>query len=84
MATPIEDIVGALVESHRELTTLVRLALLIGGALVLVGCIVLIVFLAHVKAHLNVHHLELRKLLKRHHTRTLDALEDSSIHDLDA
>ena len=44
MATPIEDLVSALVESHRELTMLVRLALLIGGGLVLVGCIVLIVF----------------------------------------
>ena len=83
MATPIEDLLGTLVESHRELTALVRLALLIGGALVLVGCIVLIVFLAHVKAHINGHHLDLRKLLKRHHTRTLDALEDSSAHDMD-
>jgi hypothetical protein len=62
---------------------LVRLALLIGGGLVLVGCIVLIVFLAHVKGHITGHHNEIRKLLRRQHTRTLDALEDSTVRDLE-
>lgn len=80
---PSNPAVDALIQSNTELLTILRVALPATGGLFLLVCIVFLVVLSRFRGALDAATGDMKKQLKKHHARMVDAFDDSNANELD-
>jgi hypothetical protein len=75
--------VDALIQSNTELLTILRIALPATGGLVILVCIVFLVAISRFRSALDAATGDMKKQLKKHHARMVDAFDDSNANEID-
>jgi len=80
---PSPQAIDALLQSNTDLIFALRIALPAMGGLLLITCIVCLMAVSRFRGALDANSADMKKQLKKHHARMVDAFDDSNANEID-